>query len=936
MRPIVLLAGLALVAVAAPPVGGARPFANPCAAAAAVPAALRLPAVVPPGEPVAIEARMLAYLRSREYRKLGWCVDKAVRDTGPYLNRMMYGTHAVVRIYYSPDMIDWLTNGRHGVPRDGAVMIKEQYGTRRPAEAYAGTRDADLQPSEWTLMIRRSSASHDGWFWAELYAGMPSVASPLGQKARTAYPSAGFGVYCLRCHASAQTASTFASLENVRGFPGEPIRYNVDESWRLPLPATPERAAAATLATRAQIAVSPIQTFVPEPLDAYAAPAGTAPPAFLTSSQCMGCHSAASGPPFGPVMWVTPGPRASAKDVAGIDVSEYGEWRWSPMALAGRDPVFYAQIASELAYVDGMANPHARASLRQPVVDTCTSCHGVMGKRAYAAEHSGKPYALAFAFDGNPSHAEFAYGGLARDGISCTVCHSIAETAVPSGSDRLAYFLKHSINGSFETTAPGRLGGPLKDDVIVTHAMKEALGIKPVYSRYVTTSRACGSCHTIDLPVIDDPSIKMRKSGTSGRSPEFAARHNVEQATYLEWLNSRYQTEYAGGKGARSCQDCHMPAGLNDPEHDVALTHVATRIALIQDNTYPQTTDAASHSDLNVRFRNTGYRRHELLGLNAFLLQTFKQFAEPLGVRIDDYMSGSKTSLDQAIHNVALQARRETARVRLSTRLDGRSLIADVEVLNLTGHRFPSGVAFRRAFVDFEVRDATAPAESPPVFASGRTDERGRIVDAEGHPLPSESFARDARERQQYQEHYDLRHPITRTDQAEIFEELVRDREGSFTTSFMRRDEEVKDNRLLPAGWTRAGRVAMPEYFLHATYPKGRAATDPAYLDGKGHAVIRYVVALPEGVAAARLRVTAAVYYQSWAPYYLAVRTSSSDAASRRLGRFVDGLDLAGTPLAGWRLYVASDSTITARAVSGASRPPARPLALRSVGTDKQ
>ena len=31
-----------------------------------------------------------------------------------------------------------------------------------------------------------------------------------------------------------------------------------------------------------------------------------------------------------------------------------GEWRWSPMGLAGRDPVFYAQLECELAYINAL------------------------------------------------------------------------------------------------------------------------------------------------------------------------------------------------------------------------------------------------------------------------------------------------------------------------------------------------------------------------------------------------------------------------------------------------------------------------------------------------------------------------------------------------------------------------------------------------------
>ena len=36
-----------------------------------------------------------------------------------------------------------------------------------------------------------------------------------------------------------------------------------------------------------------------------------------------------------------------------MNVSPFGEWRWSPMGLAGRDPIFYAQLDSEIAFVSG-------------------------------------------------------------------------------------------------------------------------------------------------------------------------------------------------------------------------------------------------------------------------------------------------------------------------------------------------------------------------------------------------------------------------------------------------------------------------------------------------------------------------------------------------------------------------------------------------------
>lgn len=46
-----------------------------------------------------------------------------------------------------------------------------------------------------------------------------------------AYPSSGFGQYCVRCHASAERDLTFASLENVEGEPGSFHTYPDDRSF---------------------------------------------------------------------------------------------------------------------------------------------------------------------------------------------------------------------------------------------------------------------------------------------------------------------------------------------------------------------------------------------------------------------------------------------------------------------------------------------------------------------------------------------------------------------------------------------------------------------------------------------------------------------------------------------------------------------------------
>ncbi len=930
------------------------PAPDPCPNAQPVPPELRLPPTVPPGEPTDIEKRMLRYLygddpndvpssnpsRLYPYRRLHWCVDKYVRDTGPYAHGTYYGTHPAVRIYYSPEMMAWLRNGRHGVPADGAVMIKEQYAPP-PAARYAGIRDDDLQPHDWTVMVRRSGASHDGWFWAEVYT---KTCDPATKKCTasqtfggTQYPNAGFGLYCLRCHSSAKDAGTFAATENIAGFPGDPIKFKDDGSWRTPAPAASGTVAGAVAALpldrehekNAQLASpSPlpipgyIQRFPDEPLDtALAHPNG--PPQFLTSDQCMGCHGAAQAPPAQdptqsrPVMWLTPPPSFATPSPPpsslpqpgpyGVNVSEYGEWRWSPMGLAGRDPVFFSQLEGEQAFIDTIpdskiAGDHpaqTRATLKQQVVDTCMRCHGVMGKRQNEIDH-GKDvhFPEKWVFAKSAADPGFHYGGLARDGISCTVCHHIAQPP----NESLAFVLQHKNTGLFDVGPPDKIHGPFSTNQVAPAPMKEALGATPVFSALTKSARLCASCHSINLPVIDSP-------------PKFhpivpSMAHDVEQNTYVEWVNSKFQTEYKPGAGAKSCQDCHMTPSVTNVRLHVDDPEIKTQIALAQDQLYPEAEHVAPLKDITVRFRRHGFRRHELLGLNAFLLRTFqtKPNYEVLGVRLPDYMSGSTTDLEDAIANVVRQARQSTAKVDVAVRAGGpRTLTADVGVLNLAGHRFPSGVGFRRAWLEVKLVNG-----SRTVWASGAANAKGEIVDGAGKVLPTEYFERDARGNQLYQKHFDEQHPITRPDQVQIFEEIVADKSGAITDSFVRRDHHLKDNRLLPQGWRENGPpgIALPKNWLDATHPEGDYVTsDPHYADGSGRAVVRYRIPVPPGVDPARLRVVATLWSQSWEPSFKRQRTSGNGPAAMRLRYLLDNVELDGTPLANWKLQVASAQT---------------------------
>jgi hypothetical protein len=111
------------------------------------------------------EPLLFDFLESKQYQELDWAYDKRVRDTGPYIDGVSYGTHPAVRIYYSPEVYDWLKNGRVGDLPDGAMIIKEMFPT--PAARYTDFSADEIndQLSMWTYMVRDRNGSKDGWFW---------------------------------------------------------------------------------------------------------------------------------------------------------------------------------------------------------------------------------------------------------------------------------------------------------------------------------------------------------------------------------------------------------------------------------------------------------------------------------------------------------------------------------------------------------------------------------------------------------------------------------------------------------------------------------------------------------------------------------------------------------------------------------------------------
>ena len=142
-----------------------------------------------------------------------------------------------------------------------------------------------------------------------------------------AYPSIGFGEYCINCHASAVNGqSTYATTRHVLG-PDEPPPSSPPPNDNI------HHRLARDLFTRDIVGPSPCM--VPESLDHVVAKApADAPRHFVTLDQCTGCHNATGT--LSPTMADLPRmlfPTALANPI--VNLSPNGEWRFSMMGLSG-------------------------------------------------------------------------------------------------------------------------------------------------------------------------------------------------------------------------------------------------------------------------------------------------------------------------------------------------------------------------------------------------------------------------------------------------------------------------------------------------------------------------------------------------------------------------------------------------------------------------
>jgi hypothetical protein len=444
------------------------------------------------------------------------------------------------------------------------------------------------------------------------------------------------------------------------------------------------------------------------------------------------------------------------------------------------------------------------------IQDECAACHMPMTQRlSKMGGHPGEVFSQLPFSDLDLSDER----KLASDGVSCTVCHQIAK-------DKLG--TPESFNGGFVVAGPNAEGvrqvqGPYAIDAGRRRIMQSVTGYEQVEAPHIRESELCATCHTLITEAFG-PDGKV-----VGRLPE--------QMNYQEWQHSAFNAEKT------SCQACHMPRSTGP-----------VRIASVLGD-----------------YRD-GLSQHVFVGGNAFMLRLFSRFRAELGIE------AQPSELAATAQATVRQLQEDTATLAVSRpQVSGGSLAFDVDVKNLTGHKFPTGYPARRTWLHVTVRDGNGRA----VFESG-------AIGADGAIAGNDSDADGAR----FEPHYE---EVTSADQVQIYEPILGDPAGKPTTGLLTATQYLKDNRLLPRGFDKA--TAHADIAVH-----GGARTDADFTAAGDR--VRYRIGV--GGATGPFTVDVELRYQSigyrWANnlekydapepkrfvgYYRAMAQSASELVSR-------------------------------------------------------
>ena len=347
-------------------------------------------------------------------------------------------------------------------------------------------------------------------------------------------------------------------------------------------------------------------------------------------------------------------------DANGNDVSIETAWSATIMGNSARDPLWRAKFATEI-----LRNPQHEAVLN----DKCTRCHAPMANQQSVFDGIAPQY---FGVGGFEDPNNIPLHDAAMDGVSCTLCHQIAD--VPElGTDagESGHYVIEDLLG-FDRPAYGQYTNPR------INPMQMSSVFTPQHSAHASDSTLCGTCHNLKTPVLN-------------AGGQLTADKFPEQMVYSEWENSAFAD---GGAEASSCQQCHM-----DRANGVRISNRPRNLP-----------------------RRDNFARHGFYGGNTLILDILDKNRAELDVGNGDFiaaMDATRATLQSAA-NLVIQ---ETVIEELVP--GERDLVVRVRVDNNSGHKVPTSYPSRRAYIHL----AAADQDGVLLFESGKLE-----TDANGKP----------------------------------------------------------------------------------------------------------------------------------------------------------------------------------------------------------
>ncbi len=242
------------------------------------------------------------------------------------------------------------------------------------------------------------------------------------------------------------------------------------------------------------------------------------------------------------------------------DHEPYGNWQGSLMGVAGRDPLFYAQLATANQDVGNVGY-------------FCLRCHVPMSMLT--------------------GHANQALGDtldeIDRDGVTCHFCHSLVDPIYKPGISppedvpvlaTLAEVPAYYGNAMFVLDPNGLRRGP-HTDAYPPHDV--------IFAPFQKTGEMCGTCHDVgNVAVTQQPDGTFRYNAIDQRVPDENLHTQFPlERTYTEWKLSAFANggvdmggrfNGTGPTVINTCQDCHMPKAtargcVFGPERDDLAVH---------------------------------------------------------------------------------------------------------------------------------------------------------------------------------------------------------------------------------------------------------------------------------------------------------------------------------------------------------------------------